>query len=164
MSSDNVSKIRGHYDHFWPNLRLFILRHSLRLLNFVSKRFTRKDQTLPHLIRGQCGRTSVLLGRSVSHPSPIWGLNFSHLFECAAAHVGSKARVLEIGAGAGVWSLLCLERGALVTASDLADVDLSGLQEMAKRNQTQIDIRYGDLFEAIQDECFHHIFFNPPFH
>ena len=73
-----------------------------------------------------------------------------------------EARVLEMGAGAGVWSLLCAKRSAQVTASDLVGVDLSGLEMLIKlENQSKYN---GDLFEKLNNQHFDHIFFNPPFH
>ena len=102
---------------------------------------------------------------SVSHPRPLPLLHFFKLFRSSSRQVFAHQSVLEMGAGAGVWSWLCLHRKAHVTATDLKEVSLRGLQDSAyQAGFNNLDIYYGDLFENITKRSFDHIFFNPPFH
>ncbi len=144
--------------------RLSSLRFGLKALNRLARWISKRDDLSPHLIRGRCGEHHYLMSDSVSHPAPMMGLSFAKLFEASARHISRRAECLEIGAGAGIWTLSCLQRGAVVTASDLPGVDLSGLEESARRVHREVDIREGDLFESVRGRRFDHIFFNPPFH
>jgi methylase of polypeptide subunit release factors len=108
---------------------------------------------------------TVTFHTSVSHPRPLPGLSFFPLFRSASSEVVEHHSVLEMGAGAGIWSLLCLEQKAQVSASDLPSVCLDGLvQTSTNAGFSKPTLYYGDLFESIPKQSFDHIFFNPPFH
>ena len=148
----------------YESFRLSLIRLNLRLLHKLAQYISVHDPSLPKYQKATCAGLDLLLDHTVSHPAPLPGLSFASLFEQSAQHIGQQARVLEMGAGAGVWSLLCAQRGARVTANDLPEVNLSGLKESAQRLGITIETTYGDLFEALAGRTFDHIFFNPPFH
>ena len=134
------------------SLRLKIILWTLSLLNHMPRRFKLNGYT-------------VTFDSSVSHPRPLPGLSFFPLFKAAASEVSQHHSVLEMGAGAGIWSLMCLEKHAQVSASDLPHVCLNGLLETSQRaGFTLPHLYYGDLFDSIPSQYFDHIFFNPPFH
>lgn len=145
-------------------LRLFLIKTNLKLLNRLGRLWTTPDQKINKYQVVNCAGLEILISETVSNPAPLPGLHFVTLFKSSAAHVSQEARVLEMGAGAGVWSLLCAKRGAQVTASDLVGVDLSGLEKSAHQIGKSIEIYNGDLFEKLNNQRFDHIFFNPPFH
>lgn len=144
-------------------IRLFLLRYGLHLLGRIGLMLSRRDQS-NRWYEARCAGVTVLCGERVSHPAPLPLLSFATLFKASARHISPHAHVLEMGAGAGVWSTLCLKRGAQVTATDLPEVDLSGLNEVARRDGKEIKTLHGSLFEGISRQRFDHIFFNPPFH
>ena len=133
-------------------LRLRCILSILHLLNKMPRRFRLNGYT-------------VTFHQSVSHPQPLPGLSFFPLFREASSEVLAHHSVLEMGAGAGVWSLMCLEKQATVSASDLPSVCLDGLIQTSHRAGFNKPILYyGDLFESIPPQKFDHIFFNNVFH
>ena len=149
---------------YFAKLRLFLIKTHLKLLRRIAQSFTSLDQKLPQYRVVNCAGLELLIGDGVSNPAPLPGLHFVTLFKSSVAHIGKGAQVLEMGAGAGVWSLLCAQKGAKVSASDLDGIDLSGLQKSAHRYGKSIQVYNGDLFEKLGKYRFDHIFFNPPFH
>lgn len=81
-----------------------------------------------------------------------------------ATEVGAEAaarpglRVLDLGCGTGVVGVLAQAAGADVVASDLDPVACG-----AARDNGLGDVRRGDLFEALPDERFDLVAFNPPY-
>jgi methylase of polypeptide subunit release factors len=76
----------------------------------------------------------------------------------AACTAQPGLRVLDLGCGTGVVGVLAQAAGADVVASDL---DPRACR--AARTNGVDDVRRGDLFEAVADEHFDLIAFNPPF-
>lgn len=68
------------------------------------------------------------------------------------------ARVLDLGCGTGVVGVLAADAGAAVVASDLMPEACA-----AARANGLVDVRRGDLFEALPGERFDLIAFNPPY-
>lgn len=67
-------------------------------------------------------------------------------------------RLLDLGCGTGVVGALAARAGARVTATDLDPRAC----EAARRNGLR-DVRPGDLFEALGDERYDRVCFNPPY-
>ena len=88
-------------------LRLFLIKTNLKLLNWLGRYWASMDQQMPQYQVINCAGLKLLISNTVSNPAPLPGLHFITLFKSSAAHVSNQARVLEMGAGAGVWSLLC---------------------------------------------------------
>jgi methylase of polypeptide subunit release factors len=82
------------------------------------------------------------------------------LADRVAAECGARPpmRVLDLGCGTGVVGVLAQAAGADVVASDLDPRACRAARENGVR-----DVRRGDLFEAVADERFDLIAFNPPF-
>jgi len=144
--------------------RVALLKYSLNLLGKLARLLASSDPEWPQWRRGYCAGQELLIDSSVSWPAPLPGLHFGPLFLASVAHVRHGMTALEVGAGAGVWSLCCVERGAQVSATDLPEVDLSGLVEGARRRGAEIEVKHGDLFSSYLNRRFDHVFFNPPFH
>lgn len=77
-----------------------------------------------------------------------------------ATHAASRPglRVLDMGCGTGVVGVLAQAAGARVVASDLDPIACG-----AARDNGLGDVRRGDLFEALPDERFDLVAFNPPY-
>ena len=69
-----------------------------------------------------------------------------------------EARVLDLGCGTGVVGVLAAGVGAAVVASDLTPDACA-----AARANGLLDVRRGDLFEALPGERFDLVAFNPPY-
>ena len=82
------------------------------------------------------------------------------LIECIELKSGQ--RVLEMGCGSGLVTLLCAKAGAIVCAADInrkaVDCTLANLQ----RNGLQAEVRHSDLFSNVEGR-FDLILFNPPY-
>lgn len=76
----------------------------------------------------------------------------------AAAAARRGLRVLDMGCGTGVVGVLAQAAGASVVATDL---DPSAC--IAARENGLGDVRRGDLFEALPDDRFDLVAFNPPY-
>jgi release factor glutamine methyltransferase len=72
-------------------------------------------------------------------------------------------KILELGAGSGLISFVTEKKGAAVTASDLSEVAVKGLQFNKEKLQSTITIIKSDLFDEIPKQQFDFIFINPPY-
>jgi tRNA1(Val) A37 N6-methylase TrmN6 len=105
-----------------------------------------------------------------TNPIPFSFFKFASFlahFEQAVKEVQVGHQVLEMGAGCGLWGLLALQKRAILSVSDLVDVDLSSIVESAQLNGlTPPTIYQADLFDHpdLINQRFDHVFFNPPFH
>lgn len=75
-------------------------------------------------------------------------------------------RVLEIGTGSGLISVLAALEGAKVVATDINNIALDCARRNAERHgvEADIDFREGDLFGPIgETEKFDLVIFNPPY-
>ena len=134
------------------SLRVQSLMQLLRLLQpLESKSICINGLTLP-------------IGANVIHPAPIPYFNFISLMRACAHRVSANDQVLELGAGAGVWTVLAAQRGATCVATELQTGQLELFDEVVQHAKLPIEICYGDLFSPIKSGMFSHIFFNPPFH
>jgi len=82
--------------------------------------------------------------------------------------VENDQNILEIGAGTGIISLVCAQKGAQVICSDVNPYAIETINKNIKENQKQfkgsIEVRTGDLFEIVEEkETFDIIIFNPPY-
>ena len=73
-------------------------------------------------------------------------------------------RILELGCGCGIISILTAQKGAIVTATDINEVALSALYQNAKENLATINIIKSDLFENLEGKTFEYIISNPPYY
>ncbi len=76
----------------------------------------------------------------------------------------SGKKVLELGAGSGLVSIYCSQKGAKVTASDISPVAVEGLKVNTLNNDEQITIVLSDLFDKLNAGDFDIILINPPYY
>lgn len=75
-----------------------------------------------------------------------------------------EKKVLELGCGCGIISILAAKKGAIVTATDINTTALEALEKNASNNDVTIEIIYSDLFENLQNRMFDFIVINPPYY
>lgn len=75
-----------------------------------------------------------------------------------------QKRLLELGCGCGIISILAAKKGATVMATDINQVALEALERNANDNQVAIEILYSDLFENLTEKTFDYIIINPPYY
>lgn len=74
------------------------------------------------------------------------------------------SRVLDLGCGSGACGIAAAKRGCHVTAVDINPSAVRCTRINALLNNTEIDIRHGDLFGPVQGEAFDVVLFNPPYY
>lgn len=77
--------------------------------------------------------------------------------------VRNGERVLELGTGCGILSILAAKMGGRVVATDINPRAIECAMENCRIHQVEIDFRLGNLFEPVKDEKFDLILFNPPY-
>jgi len=85
---------------------------------------------------------------------------------CQHLDISPGERMLEIGCGCGLVSIVAAKRGATVVATDISPLAVQNTLENVERHglQDRIDVRLGYLFEPIRpEEQFTLIAFNPPY-
>ena len=103
---------------------------------------------------------SVLPG--VFHPGIFLSTNIFIEF-LKHAELNQK-RVLELGAGSGMISFFCATQGSIVTATDINENALKGLELNAANNQLPVTAIKSDLFANVQPDDFDIIIINPPYY
>ncbi len=73
-------------------------------------------------------------------------------------------KVLELGCGSGIMSVLSASIGAVTTASDINQIALDSLKEVSTKQGLQINTVFSDLFEKLDGNDFDYIFINPPYY
>lgn len=73
-------------------------------------------------------------------------------------------KVLELGCGSGIISLLAASKGALVTASDINRTALKALEKASLKNALPIHVINSNLFDKLQEKQFDYIIINPPYY
>ena len=77
--------------------------------------------------------------------------------------LGEK-KLLELGCGCGVISILAAKNGAAVTAIDINATALDALRSNALDNAVSIEILHSDLFGNLRGKTFDYIIINPPYY
>lgn len=74
-------------------------------------------------------------------------------------------KVLELGTGCGLISILAAKMGGEVVSTDITSQALECARKNARSANVEesIDFRRGDLFEPVEGERFDFIVFNPPY-
>ena len=71
--------------------------------------------------------------------------------------------ILELGAGAGLISVYCARRDAIVTASDINPTAITNIINNAELNNVKIKAVESDLFDKIESIHYDYIIINPPY-
>jgi release factor glutamine methyltransferase len=74
-------------------------------------------------------------------------------------------RVLDLGTGSGIGAVFAAHRGAQVVATDITSeaVRCARVNALLNGLETRIDVRQGDLFDAVRGERFELVLCNPPY-
>ncbi|MFH1521145.1 MAG: HemK2/MTQ2 family protein methyltransferase [Candidatus Micrarchaeota archaeon] len=85
-------------------------------------------------------------------------------FLLANAAMKLKGKILEVGCGSGIVSLICARAGNDVIGVDVNSAAIKCAKENAKRNKIK-SVRFikSDLFSKVPKEKFDAILFNPPY-
>lgn len=102
----------------------------------------------------------VLVKKGVFHPGLFFSTRFL-LSELEQENIQGK-KVLELGAGSGLISLIAAKRGAQVTATDINPEAIAGLHVQLDGHDAQVIA--SDLFDAVPQQTFDLILINPPYY
>ena len=75
-----------------------------------------------------------------------------------------EKKMLELGAGAGLLSLVAASHGARVTASDISKTAADNISSNASQNKIDLKVFQSDLFHEIPADQFDLIVINPPYY
>lgn len=104
---------------------------------------------------------SVLVLPSVFHPQVF--ISTKVLLHYLLRFELSGKKLLELGAGSGLISLVASQRGALVTSSDINPEAIAGLRESYQKNNLHGLTIVSDLFDQLPRQEFDFIVINPPY-
>ena len=76
----------------------------------------------------------------------------------------TNKKILELGCGSGIISLLASKKKANVIASDINERALEFLNKNAEKNNLPVTTIQSDLFDTIEEKSFDYIIINPPFY
>ncbi len=109
-------------------------------------------------------------GFDISVPPTVFHPALYFSTRLLASHAGrldlASRRLLDMGCGSGLVSLVAASQGARVTAADINPVAVAATARNARVNSLadRIDVLESDLYESIPCEKFDYILFNPPFY
>jgi HemK-related putative methylase len=83
-------------------------------------------------------------------------------FFCRHLHARAGERMLEIGAGIGLASVIAARAGASVVATDVVPEAVESIRTNAALNGVSVDARLGDCYAPVQGERFDLVCSNPP--
>ena len=83
-------------------------------------------------------------------------------FFCRHLHARAGERMLEIGAGIGLASVIAARAGASVVATDIVPQAVETIRTNAALNGVSVDARLGDGYAPVEGERFDLVCSNPP--
>jgi release factor glutamine methyltransferase len=104
----------------------------------------------------------ILVKSGVFHPHFFYSTKVFLKFLETKNVVGKK--VLELGAGSGLISLMMSRRGAMAYASDISNKAIDNIQANSITNNLPIQVVQSDLFDSISESSFDFILINPPYY
>jgi release factor glutamine methyltransferase len=122
----------------------------------LTRWYLRKERSFTYL------NTTVTVPPGVFHPGLFYSTKF--LIDYLQEHSIKGQKLLELGCGTGLLSILASKAGAVVTASDLSQAAVDSTMRNAHANGTAIQILHSDLFDAIPKTDFDWIMINPPYY
>jgi len=121
----------------------------------ILERYLRKDR--PFRYDG----LELIILQSVFHPA-FFGSSKVFAGFLKEQHLAGK-KVLEVGCGSGLLSLVAAKAGAGVTAVDINPAAIACARANAQNNHLRIEVIHSDLFQNLAKEEFDIIIVNPPF-
>lgn len=135
-------------------------RKSLRLFHPFLRRLVRYYLKKPRKYRFE--NLNLIIYPSVFHPGLFYSTQYLISFISQLDLTGK--RLLELGAGSGLISMVCAKKEAMVTATDINVTALEGIRKNAARNNLNIEAKESDLFDQISPVNFDFIIINPPYY
>lgn len=121
----------------------------------ILARYLRKDR--PFRYEG----LELIILRSVFHPA-FFGSSKVFAGFLQRQQLAAK-KVLEIGCGSGLLSLVAAKAGAEVTAVDINPSAIACSRANAQNNHLRVEVVHSDIFQNLAKERFDIIIVNPPF-
>lgn len=144
-------------------LRFAVGTRALVKLLYLSRRLRglhRYDDFIVERVHG----VPILVAPSVFNPKRLRTGEF-FASQLAAAVIGSGSEVLDMGTGSGVCAIFAARYALRVVAVDInaAAARCAAVNALLNDLEHRIEVRHGDLFDAVAGERFDLILFNPPF-
>ncbi len=121
----------------------------------VLQRYLRKDR--PFRYDG----LELIILQSVFHPAFFGSSKVFAGFIKQQQLAGRK--LLEVGCGSGLLSLVAAKAGAGVTAVDINPTAIACSRANAQNNHLRVEVIHSDVFQNLAEEDFDFIIVNPPF-
>jgi release factor glutamine methyltransferase len=120
------------------------------------KRYLSRDRYYTHR------ELNILVKKGVFHPGFFYSTRF--FIDYLDREEISDKSMLELGAGSGLISLVCVKRGGKVTATDISPDAVDGMKENAASYRLSLNTIQSDLFDSIPAQVFDYIIINPPYY
>ena len=98
----------------------------------------------------------------VFHPGFFFSTRF--LLQYITALPLQQKKIMELGCGSGLISMMAAQKGAVVTASDINRIALAYLKKNCRQNNIEVEIIASDLFADIPVKAYDIIAINPPYY
>ena len=121
----------------------------------ILERYLRRDR--PFRYDG----LELIILKSVFHPAFFGSSKVFAGFLKQQPLAGKK--LLEVGCGSGLLSLVAAKSGAGVTAVDINPTAIACSRANAQNNHLRIEVVHSDIFQNLQQEAYDIIIVNPPF-
>ncbi len=130
-----------------------------RIVSFIliplAQWYLKKERTVEY--KG----TVVKVLPGVFHPGLFYSTKF--MLQYIETLPLANKKVLELGCGSGLISVVAAKQKAIVTSSDLSVRAIGNTQQNALSNHVDLNVVHSDLFDAI-DDTFDLILINPPYY
>ena len=146
--------------HFYTLAFLRNHRMLKRMVSKVGKPLMKWYLSKPRTFKS--GSMELKIFSGVFHPGFFFSTQF--LLQYLLEYELNEKKLLELGAGSGFISFVAESKGAAVTASDVSEAAIHGLQFNKKNLGSGITIIHSDLFDQIPEGQFHFIIINPPYY
>lgn len=137
-------------------MRLWFKRMAGMLLIPWTRWYLRKQRTYVH------GDVRIVVRHGVFHPGLFPSTPM--LLETLKDQPLQGVRLLELGCGTGLISIIAAKRGAQVTASDISTKALQNAEQNAYSNNVDIEFVRSDAFENLAPIPFDWVIVNPPYY
>ena len=108
------------------------------------------------------GTIKLIVAPGVFHPGFFFSTRY--VLEFLSKESLAGRRLLEVGCGSGVISILAAQKGADVTAIDINRKAVTNTIENAARNGVKVQVATSDLFDNVLPIRFDWIVINPPYY